>query len=147
MLHPSYTELMELINKDSDEESPVVGSRFSVVMAAAKRARQIIDNKNVLPEEETHKPLSSAIQEIWTGDVKIVPEETEEEEEADIRSGMDREIEGYLPDEAEAERLYAEEHPGEEDPYAAASAGSHAEGGEEADPGEASADSLSSEEE
>ena len=44
MIHPSYTELMEVINSDVEPgEQPVVQSRYSVVMATAKRARQIID--------------------------------------------------------------------------------------------------------
>ena len=43
MIHPSYTELMEVINSDVEPgEQPVVQSRYSVVMATAKRARQII---------------------------------------------------------------------------------------------------------
>ena len=77
MLHPSYTELMDLINQDSDEDTPVVGSRYSVVMAAAKRARQLIDGKTGLPEEELHKPLSTAVQELWDGDIRIVREDTD----------------------------------------------------------------------
>lgn len=40
MIHPSYTELMEVINSDVEPgEQPVVQSRYSVVMATAKRAR------------------------------------------------------------------------------------------------------------
>ena len=113
MLHPSYTELMDLINQDSDEDTPVVGSRYSVVMAAAKRARQLIDGKTGLPEEELHKPLSTAVQELWDGDIRIVREDTDMEDENEIREDMDKEIEGFLPDEQEAEKLYAEEHPGE----------------------------------
>ncbi|MDY5578759.1 DNA-directed RNA polymerase subunit omega [Porcincola intestinalis] len=117
MLHPSYTELMDLINQDSDEDTPVVGSRYSVVMAAAKRARQLIDGKTGLPEEDLHKPLSTAVQELWDGDIRIVREDTDMEDENEIREDMDKEIEGFLPDEQEAEKLYAEEHPGEKDPF------------------------------
>lgn len=127
MLHPSYTELMELINKDSDEDTPVVGSRYSVVMAAAKRARQIIDGKTGLPEEETHKPLSTAVNELWHGDIKIVREDTDLEDENEIREDMDKEIESFLPNEDEAEKLYAQEHPGEDDPYAEAARAAEAE--------------------
>ena len=120
MLHPSYTELMELINKESDEDTPDVGSRYTVVMAAAKRARQIIDGKTGLPEEQTHKPLSTAVQELWDEDIKIDREDTELEDENEIREDRDKEIESFLPSEEEAEKLYAEEHPGEDDPYAEA---------------------------
>lgn len=114
MLHPSYTELMELINKDSDEDTPVVNSRYSVVMAAAKRARQIIDGHTGLPEEDTHKPLSTAVNELWDGDIKIVREDSDLEDEKEIREDMDKEIEGFLPDDDEADELYAEEHPDED---------------------------------
>ena len=39
MIHPSYTELMEVINSDVEPgEQPVVQSRYSVVMATAKRS-------------------------------------------------------------------------------------------------------------
>ena len=42
MLHPSYTDLMEVVNSDVEPgEQPVVQSRYSIVMATSKRARQI----------------------------------------------------------------------------------------------------------
>ena len=41
MLHPSYAELMKVVNSDvEDGENPVVSSRYSIVLATAKRARQ-----------------------------------------------------------------------------------------------------------
>lgn len=66
MLHPSYTELMTKVNdekrKNGDEE---IKSRYSIVIAAAKRARQIIDGQEVLVEVgEGVKPLSAAVKEI-----------------------------------------------------------------------------------
>ena len=43
MLHPSYTELMEKINKEGEQgEEPVINSRYSIVIATSKRAREII---------------------------------------------------------------------------------------------------------
>ena len=43
MLHPSYSDLMAIANSDVEEgEHPVVQSRYSIVMATSKRARQII---------------------------------------------------------------------------------------------------------
>ena len=43
MLHPSYTELMDAVNSEVKEgEQPIVSSRYSIVIAAAKRARQIL---------------------------------------------------------------------------------------------------------
>ena len=43
MLHPSYTDLMEVVNSEVEPgEQPVVQSRYSIVIATSKRARQII---------------------------------------------------------------------------------------------------------
>ena len=43
MLHPSYTDLMKVVNKDVEEgDSKIVNSRYSIVMATSKRARQLI---------------------------------------------------------------------------------------------------------
>ena len=37
MLHPSYTDLMKVVNKDVEEgDSKVVNSRYSIVMATSK---------------------------------------------------------------------------------------------------------------
>ena len=39
MLHPSYTDLMKVVNSEVEPgEAPVVNSRYSIVMATAKRA-------------------------------------------------------------------------------------------------------------
>ena len=44
MLHPSYSELMEVVNSEVEEgEQPIVQSRYSIVKATAARAKQIID--------------------------------------------------------------------------------------------------------
>ena len=50
MLHPSYNDLMNVVNSDVEPgEHPVVNSRYSIVLATAKRARQlIIQNLSVL---------------------------------------------------------------------------------------------------
>ena len=40
MIHPSYVELMKVVNEGVEiGEEPVVNSRYSLVIAAAKRAR------------------------------------------------------------------------------------------------------------
>ena len=44
MIHPSYSELMNVINSEVEPgEQPPVQSRYSIVIATSKRARQIID--------------------------------------------------------------------------------------------------------
>ena len=80
MLHPSYTDLMKVVNKDVEEgETKIVNSRYSIVMATSKRARQIIDGELPLVNvKDGEKPLSVAIDELNSGKIKIVAEEAEE---------------------------------------------------------------------
>ena len=70
MLHPSYTDLMKVVNKDVEEgETKVVNSRYSIVMATAKRAREIIDGAEPLVDtKDGEKPLSIAIDELKSGE-------------------------------------------------------------------------------
>ena len=76
MLHPSYTDLMNIVNGDVEEgEKPVISSRYSIVMATAKRARQIIGGEEPLVEIKQDKPLSIAIEELVEGKIKIMPED------------------------------------------------------------------------
>ena len=74
MIHPSYVELMKVVNHDvAIGEEPVVNSRYSIVIAAAKRARQIIGGAEpMLPNSHGKKPLSIAVEELYVGDVKIL---------------------------------------------------------------------------
>ena len=49
MLHPSYSDLMKVVNSEVEPgEAPVVNSRYSIVMATSKRARQIIGGDDPL---------------------------------------------------------------------------------------------------
>ena len=75
MLHPSYSDLMKVVNSEVEEgEQPVVNSRYSIVIATAKRARQIIDGSEPLVDGTGKKPLSIAIEELNESMVKIVSE-------------------------------------------------------------------------
>ena len=76
MLHPSYTDLMNIANSEVEQgEQPVVNSRYSIVMATSKRARQLIDGAPTPVEDaEDKKPLSVAIEELNSGVVKVVGE-------------------------------------------------------------------------
>lgn len=80
MLHPSYTDLMKVVNKDVEEgETKVVNSRYSIVMATAKRAREIIDGSLPLVRtKDGEKPLSVAIDELNNGKITIIGEEDTE---------------------------------------------------------------------
>lgn len=76
MLHPSYTDLMKVVNNEVEQgEAPVVNSRYSIVMATAKRARQIIGGEDPLVDTKQTKPLSIAIEELNQGKIKITHEE------------------------------------------------------------------------
>ncbi|MDD6037906.1 MAG: DNA-directed RNA polymerase subunit omega [bacterium] len=83
MIHPSYVELMKVVNHDVViGEEPVVNSRYSIALAASKRARQIIAGDEPLVEgAKGKKPLSIAVDEIYQGKVKILSDEDEVTEE------------------------------------------------------------------
>ncbi len=73
MLHPSYSDLMAVVNSEVEPgEQPVVQSRYSIVMATSKRARQIIAGDEPLVPGRGKKPLSIAVEELYSGKVKIV---------------------------------------------------------------------------
>ena len=73
MLHPSYSDLMKVVNSEVEPgEAPVVNSRYSIVMATSKRARQIIAGDEPLVDEKGNKPLSIAVDELNQGKIKIL---------------------------------------------------------------------------
>ncbi len=72
MLHPSYSDLMGTVNKRKEENEEKLNSRYSIVIAAAKRARQIIAGDEILIQEQVTKPLSNAVQELYEGNIDIV---------------------------------------------------------------------------
>lgn len=79
MLHPSYSDLMKVVNQDVEEgETKIVNSRYSIVLATAKRARQIIAGDEPLVQmKNTDKALSIAIDEMNNSKIKIVADDTE----------------------------------------------------------------------
>ena len=85
MLHPSYTDLMKVVNSNVEiGEEPVVNSRYSIVLATAKRARQIIGGEEPLIDNASNKkPFSIAVEELYNSRVKIVGEEEAPEGELD----------------------------------------------------------------
>ena len=84
MIHPSYTELMEVVNEENieDGEQPVVKSRYSIVMATAKRARQIIAGDEPLVNGDGKKPLSIAVEELYEKKVTVLCDEEKKKKEA-----------------------------------------------------------------
>ena len=73
MLHPSYVDMMDAVNSDAPEGEEIVQSRYSIVMASAKRARQIVSGDERLAGNPDDKPLSVAVEELYEGQVHILP--------------------------------------------------------------------------
>lgn len=83
MIHPSYVELMKVVNQDAEVgEEPVVNSRYSIVIATAKRARQLVAGAEpMIYASSKQKPLSTAVEELYTGKIHILPEDEPVDEE------------------------------------------------------------------
>ncbi len=70
MLRPSYTDLLEVINKKTTDITIV--SRYTIVIAAAKRARQLVDHAEPLINNiKVNKPVSIAVNELNEGKIKV----------------------------------------------------------------------------
>lgn len=79
MIHPSYSELMNKLNAEVEPgETKVVNSRYSIVMATSKRARQLIDGAEAYVDATGKKPLSVAVEELNEGKIKILNDDEEE---------------------------------------------------------------------
>lgn len=89
MIHPSYVELMKVVNNTTEVgEEPVVNSRYSIVIAAAKRARQLIaGDEPLVAHANGKKPLSTAVQEIYEGKVKILGEDNTADDIPTVAAG------------------------------------------------------------
>ena len=70
MLRPSYSELMSLLNEENQENDEIT-SRYTIVMAVAKRARQLINGEEALATSETDKAVSVAVAEMANGKLKV----------------------------------------------------------------------------
>ena len=81
MLHPSYSDLMKVVNSEVEPgEEKIVNSRYSIVMATSKRARQIIaGHEPMIKTGLGDKPLSIAVEELNQGKIKILSEDEIEE--------------------------------------------------------------------
>lgn len=97
MLHPSYNDLMNVVNSDVEPgEQPVVNSRYSIVLATAKRARQIIGGSEPLVNGKYPKPLSIAIEELSTSAIKI---DSEDNLPDDVEIALPEETQDVEPEE------------------------------------------------
>ena len=89
MLHPSYSDLMKIVNNESDTDTTVVNSRYSIVMATAKRARQIVAGEASVTKDEKQKPLSTAVKELSEGKIQILPDLDKEEMQEELALAED----------------------------------------------------------
>lgn len=79
MLRPSYSDILEVITQDSEDIT--IASRYTIVIAAAKRARQLVDHQHPMIDHiEVDKPVSIAVNEINEGKLKIREGKPEEED-------------------------------------------------------------------
>ncbi len=65
MLHPSYSDLMTVINARNDDIN--LKSRYSIIIATAKRARQLVEEKGLLDK----KAISVSVEELYQGKIDI----------------------------------------------------------------------------
>lgn len=87
MLRPSYTDLLEVISQETDDIT--LGSRYTIVIAAAKRARQLVDHAEPMVSKiSIDKPVSIAVNELYEGKIHVKHGEQIEED-------MDLSTEGW----------------------------------------------------
>ena len=114
MLHPSYTDLMAVVNSEVEEgEQPVVQSRYSIVIATAKRARQLIAGDDAMVDDRGKKPLSVAVDELYRGKVKIMGVDDTDEDDEKILELSNEVFEVALED--DEEDLFDDEKESDED--------------------------------
>lgn len=83
MLRPSYSDLLEVITQDSEDIT--IGSRYTIVIAAAKRARQLVDHAEPMVDKvKVDKPVSIAVHELYEGKLKIRQGQPAAEEEKEV---------------------------------------------------------------
>jgi DNA-directed RNA polymerase subunit omega len=82
MLRPSYNELMEKLNSQHKVDSKIT-SRYTIVLATAKRARQIIDGAAPLTYAPTDRAVSIAVKELDEGKLIIKSSPHEDENSSD----------------------------------------------------------------
>lgn len=102
MLRPSYTDLLEAIKNDGVNED-IAASRYTIVIAAAKRARQLVDNPEALTECDVERQVSIAVKELYEGKVKITAPEKIEDEAAEEIVAEDEAADEVIDEAEEAE--------------------------------------------
>ncbi len=63
---------MELFNKQQTSDE-IITSRYTIVIAASKRARQLIDGAPPLIQTQSDKSVSIAVNEMYSKKLRIIP--------------------------------------------------------------------------
>ena len=116
MIHPSYFELMNIVNQDVPEgEAPVITSRYSIVLGTAKRARQLVAANRTTYRGQEEKPLSIAVDELKNGEIHIIRNEDVPAEEAEESFELPEEEAVFEEEEIPAEEAAPEETEGSDE--------------------------------
>lgn len=104
MIHPSYKEMIEKINDTASEGNMTITNRYSLVLATAKRARQINAGSEPLVDAKAkEKNLSVAVEEFFAGRVHVL-----EDDEPVYEEYGEPDADGYVFDETEEEEFTEE---------------------------------------
>lgn len=80
MIHPSYTELIDVLSGQESLDNSML-SRYTIIIAAAKRARQLVDGSEPLVDNiKVDKPVSIAVNELYNSKIKIISHNPDAEE-------------------------------------------------------------------
>ena len=115
MIHPSYSELFEVINGNDEDGEKIISSRYSICVANAKRARQLIKGATPLVEVKCNKPLSIAVEEIYQGKVQVLSADALAQRlaEQEAAATAEAEAEEVAPEAEETADVQEEEAEGE----------------------------------
>ena len=80
MIHPSYTELIDVLSGQEGLDDSML-SRYTIIIAAAKRARQLVDGSEPLVDNiKVDKPVSIAVSELYDSKINIISHNPDAEE-------------------------------------------------------------------
>lgn len=78
MLNPSYSKLIDIANQKI-EENDRIESRYSIIIAVSKRAREIVGGAKYKEGlKKSNKAISIAISEIENREISIMPSKKQE---------------------------------------------------------------------
>lgn len=73
MFEPSAQKLIDIANTNIADENEKVKSKYTLIVATAKRARQLVKNNDKRVTDGAN-PLTVAVKELESGNVKIIKE-------------------------------------------------------------------------